>query len=92
MHLAEAAEAGRILITHNRNDFILLHRAWHRWSRRWGVYRLHAGILIIPQMPHWQPAQAAAEIETIVRQASIDGELYAYDWQVGTGWQRDPAP
>ncbi|HEX5506266.1 MAG TPA: DUF5615 family PIN-like protein [Thermomicrobiales bacterium] len=92
VHLAEAAEAGRIFVTHNRTDFVLLHRAWHRWSRRWGVHRPHAGILVIPQAPHLQPAQAAVEVEGIVRQAPISGELYIYDWQAGTGWRREPAP
>lgn len=92
VHLTEAAEAGRILVTYNRDDFILLHRAWQRWSRRWGVHRSHAGILVIPQFPHWQPARAAVEMEGIVRQAPINDELYTYDWQTGTGWRREPPP
>ncbi|HET8628087.1 MAG TPA: DUF5615 family PIN-like protein [Thermomicrobiales bacterium] len=92
VHLAEAAEAGRILVTHNCDDLILLHRACHRWSRRWGVYRPHAGILVIPQAPHLQPARAAVEVELVARQAPIIGELNTFDWHVGTGWRRAPSP
>ncbi len=51
VHLLTAARAGRILVTHNRRDFRLLHRAWQRWTRDWGVSVGHAGILVIPQPP-----------------------------------------
>ncbi len=47
--LLYAATAGRILITHNRRDFLLLHDAWRRWTRAWTVERAHAGILVLQQ-------------------------------------------
>jgi len=44
-----AAERGRILLSHNRKGFELLHDAWQRWSAVWGVVAVPAGILVIPQ-------------------------------------------
>ena len=48
-HLLRASEQRRIIVTHNRNDFELLHQAWLRWSSAWGVERYHGGSLVIPQ-------------------------------------------
>ena len=61
--LLAAATAGRILVTHNREDFILLHRTWQRWSRAWGATVAHAGILIVPQDKGVPPDMAAREID-----------------------------
>ena len=49
-HLLVAAQAGRILITHNEVDFELLHRAWMRWRDAWSIRSTtaHAGILVLP--------------------------------------------
>jgi predicted nuclease of predicted toxin-antitoxin system len=41
--LANAARLGRLLVTHNRRDFVLLHRAWRRWSHDWEVGRYRRG-------------------------------------------------
>jgi hypothetical protein len=43
-----AAERRWVLVSHNRKDFRLLHRAWHLWTTHWRVPATHAGILIIP--------------------------------------------
>lgn len=53
-HLLVAAPHGWILITHNRQHFLLLHDAWRRWLQVFGVSAMHAGILI---PPHGLPAQ-----------------------------------
>ena len=86
-----AAQAGRILVMHNRDDFRLLHRAWRLWARDWGVRRPHAGILVIPQAPHWSPEHAATEVDRISG-LPLGDELYTYDWQAGHGWQQEPVP
>lgn len=39
-----------VLITHNRGDFQLLHRAWRLWGEAWGIRHRHAGILILDQL------------------------------------------
>ena len=35
VHLWEAAVTDRILVAHNADDFILLHKAWRRWLAGW---------------------------------------------------------
>lgn len=47
-HLLTASLTARILVTHNAADFVLLHDAWMRWSRKWRVHRPHSGILVLP--------------------------------------------
>src|SRR5439155_6703597 len=54
LHLLTATHLGRILVTYDA-DFILLHNAWRRWSRDWGISRLHTGILLTPQPPFAPP-------------------------------------
>ena len=51
--LLTAATMGRILLTHNERDFLLLQRAWLRRPVFWGVSTApeHAGILALPQVP-----------------------------------------
>lgn len=46
--LLAAQSAQRILVSHNRKDFRLLHDAWYRWAEAWGVQPDHAGSLIVP--------------------------------------------
>ncbi len=91
VHLLAAEKTDRILVTHNRDDFRLLHRAWRLWARDWGVRRSHAGVLVIPQAPHWSPQHAATEVDLISRLPLRD-ELYTYDWQGSRGWQQEPVP
>jgi predicted nuclease of predicted toxin-antitoxin system len=35
--LVYAVEHDYIFVTRNKDDFVLLHGAWVRWSSRWGV-------------------------------------------------------
>jgi len=98
-HLLAAALHGRILVTRNRKDFLLLHDAWNRWMAAWLAWQSgytpegaplplfrHAGILIIPQV--WQPVQAATEIDAFVQQhPAILGELFLWQPQ---GWVTYP--
>jgi hypothetical protein len=81
--LLKAAQDGWMLVTHNRTDFELLHRAWHRWSDAWGTPRQHAGILVIPQL--WQPEHAANELYAVVSQRSLAGEYFEH--RAASGWR-----
>jgi hypothetical protein len=59
-----AAQAHRVLVTHNRKDFRLLHGAWITWSEVWGVQAIHAGILILP---HARPAESARRLQAFAQ-------------------------
>ena len=91
-HLLAAAQAGRILVTHNGKDFITMQDAWVRWSGAWGVTPMHAGILIISQA--WVPLVAAREISQFLgTRASLPNEIYAYDADPNVQrWVRNPVP
>ena len=58
-HLLTAAQRGWILVTHNRQHFLLLHDAWRRWLRVFGVSTVHAGIL---HTPAWIPEPNSATL------------------------------
>ena len=48
------AENKRIVVTHNVEDFRMLHRAWRDWPLRWGSPvppPNHAGVIAIPHHP-----------------------------------------
>lgn len=84
--LSLAAQRGWILVTHNRKDFRLLHDAWRRWGRDWGVTPRHPGILIVPQ-------RSAEELIALVRDfltlaLPLENELY--EWSPAAGWSRRP--
>ncbi len=93
IHLLAAADADRILVTHNGKDFRLLHHAWVRWAHAWGVSRAHAGILIIPQPPFWRFRMAVGAIVVFIDHevagASLANELYEY-LRGEQHWQREP--
>ncbi len=86
-HLAIAYQNGWIFITHNIDDFELLHDAWRRWSRLWGVSVLHPGILVL------EPGLDEGQIATLIDQqfrsgVTIAGELHM--WRPRRGWRRRP--
>jgi hypothetical protein len=82
--LLYAARSGRVLLTHDIEDYQLLHDAWRRWSVDWGVERQHVGILILPQ--EWAHERKAGEIDRFLR-TSPDLANQLYRWQTSTGWQ-----
>jgi hypothetical protein len=73
-HLFVAAARRWVLVTHNKNDFILLHRAWRYWSGAWGTERQHGGVLIIPEK--WRGDIAAAHIELFALDRPLTDELH----------------
>ena len=75
--LLDASISGGILVTHNHDDYLLLHRAWMLWPSHWRLNRqpVHFGILSIPQLrkpypPGRTPVEVVDEIEAIVRSHS----------------------
>ena len=68
----------RILVTHNRGDFVLLHLAWSSWPYAWAHPQtpLHAGIAIIhqpPRLTHLDAATALSELAT--SQTTLTNEI-----------------
>ena len=79
LQLATAANAHRVLVSHNAKEYRLLHDAWLLWTDLWGIVTSHAGILIIPQPPKWPHARAAAEITAFFDSSpAIENELYEW--------------
>jgi hypothetical protein len=85
--LSFAARTGRILLTHDVEDFELLHDAWSRWSTEWGVERHHAGILILPQ--EWPNDRKAQEIDAFLK-TDLDLTNRLFRWKASTGWEVRP--
>ena len=84
-HLLVAAQQGWILITHNRQHFILLHNAWSHWTAAWNVSWSHPGILILEQgiLP---PDGLATEVDHLVQATpTLMGRLY--EWRRRTWTQ-----
>jgi hypothetical protein len=88
--LLTAAEQGRVLLTHNSADFLLLHRAWLRWPAAWGLQPAprHAGILAVPQLAADLYPWVVEVIGRIVAdRPSLANELYALH---GPAWRLSP--
>lgn len=84
--LAEATRERRTLVTHNANDFRLLHGAWMLWSNNWNVPAEHAGILIVQADLNLDVRAIANCLEEFFQQYSLPtNELHHY----GThGWKQ----
>ena len=87
--LLTAFQLGRILVTHNERDFLLVHHAWRRWPIALGIeWPPHPGILVTPQPPQLVITRIAEEIDRLVRSGrSIANELYRLT-SAGR-WQRE---
>jgi len=79
-----AAQDNRVLVTKNRDDFVLLHHAWQRWSAGWGVNPAHAGILIIAA--DWPYPDAAQGMHDFVQRRDFAAnQLFEWRGQWYTG-------
>lgn len=85
--LLEAARTNRLLLTHNRSDFLLLHRAWLRWPPAWQMTPAptHAGIIFLPQFPPAMVGVQAAAVEALLATDVIVPNRI-WNWTVGGGW------
>lgn len=85
-----AVRLGRIFVTYNHRDFLLLHRAWRLWSHDWGATERarHAGILILLQPPLLAADGAAHLLDRIVREGGpIANRCFA--WSPDADWQAE---
>lgn len=89
VQLLEAARRGWVIVTNNVRDFILLHDAWHLWSREWGVTPQHAGILLTRQT--WNARRLADEVSGFLATGpALTNQLY--QWHGERGWVRRAPP
>ncbi|MGH2557461.1 MAG: DUF5615 family PIN-like protein [Thermomicrobiales bacterium] len=86
LHLISAVLTGRIFVTHNERDFVLLHRAWVAWPRALNIpWPVHRGILVIPQPPTLPIVQAATQVDAFLRAGPSLANAY-YIWKRDRGW------
>jgi hypothetical protein len=86
-----AAQEHRILITHNTEDFVLLHRAWLRWAGAWQIQQRHAGILVVAQVkPRERPILAQAITALLSGSAPRSNQLW--QWTPRKGWVQYQPP
>jgi hypothetical protein len=83
--LLYAARHDRVLVTHNGNDFMMLHRAWLSWSREWSVQPEHSGIVVIPQ--RWTAGPQAIRLDELTRRVP-DLHNLLYDVSASDQWLR----
>lgn len=90
-HLAMATRSGWVLVTHDRGDYLLLHRAWRDWFTEWGTPPVpkHAGIIRIPQPPTLSAEQAAALLAAFFAGENRDDEVEGgfVEWTPVHGWR-----
>lgn len=86
--LLHAAARGWAIITHNRNDFRLLHTAWLLWTNEWQIAPQHAGILIVEQVRRQPVSDLAQPIHDLVTNRDTTLANALYDWKPATGWVR----
>lgn len=85
--LVYASSLDRILLTRNGGDFKLLHRAWNHWTGVWSVQPppIHAGLLVVPQVPVSEIERLARAIDAFVQGATpLVNRLH--EWKAGRGW------
>lgn len=89
-HVLLAASHGWVFVTHNVDDFLLLHGAWRRWTRAWGISPVpqHEGILIMPQGD--ADLNSRALLNVLESGLPLTNELYT--WKRDSGWVHVPPP
>lgn len=84
VQLVAAHSRGLILVTHNADDFLLLHNAWLTWHLVWGVPPAppHPGIINLEQRPIDELDLA---LEQFLRRAiPLANEMVT--WRRNSGW------
>lgn len=86
--LAYASAHGRMLVTCNRKDFIMLHEAWTLCPHGLGGRQqgVHAGIAIVPNSSRISDTELASIIDQLAREVEAAADRL-YDWRRDQGWQ-----
>ncbi|HEV2108290.1 MAG TPA: hypothetical protein VGR16_08510 [Thermomicrobiales bacterium] len=82
-----------MLVTHDRKDFRLLHRAWIDWFREFGPGPppAHANILLIPQPPLASVSQQAILLQAFLAErepVEHRGSRFCV-WSMSHGWHEE---
>ena len=79
-HVLAAFADGRIVISHNRRDFLLLHLAWTGWRRAWGLAPAHPGVIVTTPIKYIE-AEAAVQAlhEPFSQGCSPAGAIWLFD-------------
>jgi hypothetical protein len=90
LHLLNSARDSRILITHDKEDFRLLHFAWKDWFDAFAVEPRpqHSGIVRLPQYPELPTSLAVQVLEALFALSTPDdfiGRLL--EWSRGDSWE-----
>jgi hypothetical protein len=82
--LLTAVDHDAVLVTHNRHDFVLVHRTWRLLAGRWNVSEVHRGILV----PY--PGKLDVLYEQMAEFFSLGHDLLGACWvnQQSKGWFR----
>jgi len=83
--LLRATDLGRLLVTHDRRDYVLLCRLWRRLADRWSADSVpHAGVLIVPQRDRVPLARVALELDRLLVDApDLWGQVLRFDSKWG---------
>jgi hypothetical protein len=88
--LLRAVALGRVLITSNTRDFLLLHQTWLIWPRSWELRPrpVHHGILLLHSAPGFGVPEVAREILAFLVAIGPTGDLRnrAFAWNAQLGW------
>ena len=79
-----AARRQWVLVTHNWDDFRLLHGAWHLWARDWAVSPVHSGILVTQHGPVQEIVETVAGFLAAHSADQIANTLWRH--RRSTGW------
>lgn len=88
--LVYAMRNGWPIVSHNREDYLLLHRAWHNFPPAWGHAPAppHAGIILVAQT---SPADAFAALQLFLgKQPALPLPNQLYWWDGTGGWLHLP--
>lgn len=75
----------RVLVTHNGNNFLLLHRALHLWASVTGLTDVHAGVLILnDRLTNGEKAR----LLDLFAAEGLPTDNRCYEWRDPGGWTR----
>ena len=96
--LLSAVRASRVLVTHDRGDFILLYDAWLTWPAAFGLaLPPHPGIVLLDPAPHGALSSVLDAFLAATLPTALANGLFWWHrldgWRrriIGTGWAPSP--